>query len=482
MVVANVGRARRHPRRAVCDRAGQPADRQTHTGRRVLIVAAAADEPLGRAARRDGRAPRPARYPRRLTGDGCSTRAADATPPPSSRSLLDELRERTTRGRADARFPRAEAGVYARAAGARARRPRRACGVTGRDACFRTGAGASDPESRVTGAPAQRPPRVLQPGERESGDRETGTGRGWVGVPTLWLARRRERTRELTARLSRSVREPCVNVASAGAWAGTRRPEITRGVFGRWRLTCCVARGENRAHALLPSVRAAVRAALFVGHHVGCRAGGCGDGGGAGRGRGARVRRPRPSTRDSCGPTFVVPAWGDAGGWTDPSKYSTIQLADVNGDGSDELIARNDQGMEIYWFDTSVGQWRPQVDAKGRAAGLDGLSLAAADRNPATDWTKPQYYSTIQAATSTASPARRDPRALRGRDARVQVHATGPGGSINGGTWQPRRPADRSATRRGGTTRRCTRRSARSSRTGRIRITASSSAAQRRRR
>ena len=62
-----------------------------------------------------------------------------------------------------------------------------------------------------------------------------------------------------------------------------------------------------------------------------------------------------PTYFDACGPTFVVPAWGDAGGWTDESKYSTIQLADFNGDGKDELLARNDQGLEIYWFDTSSG-------------------------------------------------------------------------------------------------------------------------------
>ena len=72
-----------------------------------------------------------------------------------------------------------------------------------------------------------------------------------------------------------------------------------------------------------------------------------------------------PSYTDACGPTFVLPPWGDGGGWTDPSKYSTIQLADVNGDGKDELIARNDQGLEIFWFDTTVGQWRPQADADG---------------------------------------------------------------------------------------------------------------------
>src|SRR5271154_1935123 len=33
-----------------------------------------------------------------------------------------------------------------------------------------------------------------------------------------------------------------------------------------------------------------------------------------------------------CGPEFESPAWGDAAGWTDPSKYSTIQLADITGD------------------------------------------------------------------------------------------------------------------------------------------------------
>jgi hypothetical protein len=47
-----------------------------------------------------------------------------------------------------------------------------------------------------------------------------------------------------------------------------------------------------------------------------------------------------------------VAGWGDADGWTDPSQYSTIHLADPNGDGKDELIGRNDQGLEVWWFDT----------------------------------------------------------------------------------------------------------------------------------
>lgn len=28
-----------------------------------------------------------------------------------------------------------------------------------------------------------------------------------------------------------------------------------------------------------------------------------------------------PTYTDECGPTFALPAWGDAGGWTDPSQY-----------------------------------------------------------------------------------------------------------------------------------------------------------------
>ena len=95
----------------------------------------------------------------------------------------------------------------------------------------------------------------------------------------------------------------------------------------------------------------------------------------------------------------AAPGWGDADGWTDPSQYSTIQLADVNGDGRDELIGRNDEGLEIWWFDTSVGQWRPQVDANGTPVALDDFASPAPGETPATDWTRPEYYSTIQTAT-----------------------------------------------------------------------------------
>jgi hypothetical protein len=101
----------------------------------------------------------------------------------------------------------------------------------------------------------------------------------------------------------------------------------------------------------------------------------------------------------NCGPGFAMPNWTDAGGWTDPSKYSTIQLADVNGDGSDELIGRNDAGLEIYWFDKTYGQWRPQVDADGNRQVLaDFASPAPPQESSACSVRNAWYYSTIQAA------------------------------------------------------------------------------------
>jgi hypothetical protein len=107
----------------------------------------------------------------------------------------------------------------------------------------------------------------------------------------------------------------------------------------------------------------------------------------------------------NCGPQFAVPNWTDAGGWNDPSQYATIQLADVNGDGSDELIGRADDGVEIFWFDTTLGQWRPQVNAKDVRQALTDFATpppweASDPHSPA----QPQYYSTIQAADVDGQP------------------------------------------------------------------------------
>jgi hypothetical protein len=148
-----------------------------------------------------------------------------------------------------------------------------------------------------------------------------------------------------------------------------------------------------------------------------------------------------PSLDDSytgnCGPTFAVPNWTDAGGWDDPSKYATIQLADVNGDGRDELFGRNDQGVEIFWFDTTLGQWRPQVGANGLPQALtDFASLPPWQEGDATNPKNPAYYTTIQAADMDGQPGEE----ILGRfpDGMRAFKYTPPAGgrSIDGGTWK----------------------------------------------
>ena len=110
-----------------------------------------------------------------------------------------------------------------------------------------------------------------------------------------------------------------------------------------------------------------------------------------------------PSDFGPCGPTFTLPERGDAGGWTSPDQFQTIQLGDVLGDGQDQLIGRSADGIEIWEFDTSLGQWRPAVDSGGKPMILTGFAdpPPLTQANPtytATDWTDTGHYPTIQVA------------------------------------------------------------------------------------
>jgi hypothetical protein len=143
-----------------------------------------------------------------------------------------------------------------------------------------------------------------------------------------------------------------------------------------------------------------------------------------------------PTYTDACGPTFVLPGWGDAGGWTDPSQYSTIQLADVNGDGRDELLGRNDQGLEVWTFDTAFGQWRPQVDANDVPEFVSDFRSPRPGETLATDFTQPEYFATIQAGDVDGQPG--EEVVGRFADGLHVYKYVPPAGStsIDGGSWQ----------------------------------------------
>jgi hypothetical protein len=153
------------------------------------------------------------------------------------------------------------------------------------------------------------------------------------------------------------------------------------------------------------------------------------------------------SYMENCGPQFAVPNWTDAGGWSDPSKYSTIRLADVNGDGRDELIGRSDAGLQIFWFDTTLGQWRPQVDANGvRQVLTDFASPPQWNKSDPHSPARPQYYSTIQAVdidsasagdVGPGGPGAEEILARFWDGMRVYQYFPPAGGNnIDGGTWK----------------------------------------------
>ena len=64
------------------------------------------------------------------------------------------------------------------------------------------------------------------------------------------------------------------------------------------------------------------------------------------------------SSESYANPGFALPSWGDIH-WTDPGKYETIQLADITGDGKPELLGRNFNGVEAHEFDAVTGNWLP---------------------------------------------------------------------------------------------------------------------------
>lgn len=77
--------------------------------------------------------------------------------------------------------------------------------------------------------------------------------------------------------------------------------------------------------------------------------------------------------------------FSDASGWNKAEYYSTIQLADIDGDRSKEMLARSSAGMEFYKFDNAQHQWI-QLGSPGEPALSDN------------SWKEASRYSTIQTA------------------------------------------------------------------------------------
>lgn len=57
------------------------------------------------------------------------------------------------------------------------------------------------------------------------------------------------------------------------------------------------------------------------------------------------------------GPTYNVPALNDLNGWADAEKNHSIHYGDLDGDGSDEMVARSAFGAAVYRFNAELGQW-----------------------------------------------------------------------------------------------------------------------------
>jgi hypothetical protein len=89
------------------------------------------------------------------------------------------------------------------------------------------------------------------------------------------------------------------------------------------------------------------------------------------------------STRIKPFDTVIVgPDLTDAAGWNDPSRYSTIRMGDLNGDGRADLCARAAAGMRC-WLSTGTGF---------------GPTLVGPELSDAAGWNEPKYFTTIDLA------------------------------------------------------------------------------------
>ena len=92
------------------------------------------------------------------------------------------------------------------------------------------------------------------------------------------------------------------------------------------------------------------------------------------------------SAGDAFGDAVVAPVMADASGWNDSSNYSTLRLADVTGDGKADLCARSNSSF-VCW---------PWTGASFATKSIPGPAMADAD-----GWNQDGWYSTLRMADVT---------------------------------------------------------------------------------
>lgn len=108
--------------------------------------------------------------------------------------------------------------------------------------------------------------------------------------------------------------------------------------------------------------------------------------------RGARVDLSVPTAATCPAPPapsphsiYTLPAWSDAAGWDAESQYGTLQLADVTGDGADEVIGRSAEGVQLARLSNSTGVFSslaagpPLTDAAGWDKDRSALTIRSGD-------------------------------------------------------------------------------------------------------
>ncbi len=107
-----------------------------------------------------------------------------------------------------------------------------------------------------------------------------------------------------------------------------------------------------------------------------------------------------PNQNYNCpiGPIYALPGWGNVP-WALPQYSQTIVAGDLDGDGRDELIGRDAQGIHVWSFDTVRGVWQPWV-------ATDGSGVLVLPLSDAAQWNLPQYYSTIKLISLAGVPAK----------------------------------------------------------------------------